>query len=180
MANECGHRAIQIAVIGAGECSGRVAQLAEEVGAEIGRRRATLVCGGMGGVMEAVASGTRRAGGLTVGILPTYDDRSGSRSLDVVIPTGFGHGRNVIVVAAGDAVIALSGEHGTASEIALAFKLGRSVVGLQAWQNYPGVVPAQSPAEAVELAIAFAAGRRQDAERQRQGGAEQNSRLLRC
>ncbi len=161
MANQRGHRAIQIAVIGAGECSGGVAQLAEEVGVEIGRRRATLVCGGMGGVMEAAAFGSRSVGGLTVGILPTDDDRSGSRSLDVVIPTGFGHGRNVIVVASGDAVIALPGEHGTASEVALALKLGRCVVGLRAWENYPGVIAARSPAEAVELAMAFAAGRRQ-------------------
>lgn len=164
MAKESGHRAVQIAVIGAGECSKHVGQLAEQVGAEIGHRRATLVCGGMGGVMEAAASGSRRAGGLTVGILPTYDDRSGSRSLDVVIPTGFGHGRNVIVVASGDAVIALPGEHGTASEIALALKLGRCVVGLQAWENYPGVIAAQSAAEAVELAMAFAARRHMDAE----------------
>lgn len=151
-------RSIQIAVIGRGECSDAVGRLAEEVGAEIARRGATLICGGLGGVMEAAARGAHGAGGLTVGILPTYDRHSANPWLDVVLPTGFGHGRNVIVAASGDAVIALPGEHGTASEIALAMTLGRSVVALNAWADCPGVVPANSPREAVDLALGLAAG----------------------
>lgn len=146
----------QIAVIGGGECSTQVGELAEQVGAELGHRGAILVCGGLGGVMEAAARGARRAGGLTIGVLPSYDPRSANRWLDVVIPTGFGHGRNVIVVASGDAVIALPGEHGTASEIALALTLGRCVVALNAWTEYVGLVHAQSPQEAVTLAVAAA------------------------
>lgn len=149
---------IQIAVIGAGQCSDGVRQRAEEVGAEIARRGATLVCGGLGGVMEAAACGARRAGGLTVGVLPSYDRRRANEWLDVVIPTGFGHGRNVIVVASGDAVIALPGEHGTASEIALALTLGRCVIGLDAWQDYVGVLRATSPHDAVDMALAAAQG----------------------
>lgn len=147
---------VQIAVIGGGRCSARVAGLAEQVGAEIGRRGATLVCGGLSGVMEAAARGARSAGGLTVGVLPSYDRRSGNGWLDVFIPTGFGHGRNVIVVASGDAVIALPGESGTASEIALALTLGRCVVALEGWTDSVGVVQAHSPPEAVDIALAAA------------------------
>ena len=88
----------QIAVIGGGKCSARVGELAEQVGVELGQRGVTLICGGLGGVMEAAARGARRAGGLTVGVLPTYDRRTANPWLDVIIPTGFGHGRNVIVV----------------------------------------------------------------------------------
>lgn len=150
-------RMIQIAVIGRGECGDALSRLAEEVGAEIGRRRAVLICGGLGGVMEAAARGAQRAGGLTVGILPTYDRCTANAHLDVSLPTGLGHARNVIVVAGGHVVIALPGEHGTASEIALAMKLGRPVVGLAAWADYPGVIPAHSATEAVELAVGAAA-----------------------
>ena len=151
-------RRIHIAVSGAGTCSEPVLQLAEEVGRQIARHDAVLVCGGLGGVMEAAARGARDAGGLTVGILPTYDSRTGNQWLDVVIPSGLGHARNVLVVASGDAVIALPGEYGTASEIALALKLGRCVVALQAWQEYVGVLHAASPADAVATAIAAVSG----------------------
>jgi len=149
-------RRIQIAVIGGGSCSQQVRQLAEEVGSEVARRGAILICGGLGGVMDAAACGARSTGGLTVGIIPTYDAASASRWLDVVVATGFGHGRNVIVAASGDAVIGLPGEHGTASEIALALTLGRCVIGLKAWENYPGVIPARSAYEAVDKAMAAA------------------------
>jgi uncharacterized protein (TIGR00725 family) len=148
-----GIRRIQIAVVGAAVCSRHVEQLAEQVGKEVGRRGATLVCGGLQGVMEAAARGARSVGGLTIGVLPSYDRRSANPWLDVVIPTGFGHGRNIIVVASGDAVIALPGEQGTASEIALALKLGRSVVALEAWGAYEGVLQSGSPAGAVALAF---------------------------
>src|SRR5438046_3006243 len=89
-------REIQIAVIGGSVCSDRVRQLAEQVGGELGRRGATLVCGGLGGVMEAAASGARKAGGRTVGVLPTYDHHAVNRWIDVVIPTGVGYARNVV------------------------------------------------------------------------------------
>ena len=128
--------------------------MAHELGSEIARRGGVVVCGGLGGVMEAVASGAHASGGLSVGVLPTYDRTTGNQWLDVVLPTGFGHARNVIVVASGDAVIALPGEYGTASEIALALKLGRPVVALNAWHDQPNVLRASSPQEAVTLAFA--------------------------
>jgi uncharacterized protein (TIGR00725 family) len=149
-------RRVHIAVIGAGQCSDHVCQLAEQVGTHIGERGAILVCGGLGGVMEAAARGAHAAGGLTVGVLPSYDRRTANPWVDVILPTGFGHGRNVIVVASGDAVIALPGEHGTAAEIALALKLGRCVIGLEAWTGYVGVIPASAPREAVDLALSVA------------------------
>jgi hypothetical protein len=149
-------RRLQIAVIGAGRCGPEVAGMAEEVGAAIAARGCTLVCGGLAGVMEAAARGARRGGGLTVGILPGYETRAANPEIDVVLPTGMGHARNIIVVSAGDAVIALPGEHGTAAEIALALKIGRPVVGLRAWSEMRGVENAMSPLEAVELAVARA------------------------
>lgn len=151
-------RRIHIAVSGAGQCSEPVLRLAEDVGREVARHNAVLICGGLGGVMEAAARGARNAGGLTVGILPTYDRDAANQWLDVVIPSGLGHARNVLVVASGDAVIALPGEYGTASEIALALKLGRSVVALEAWQDYLGVLHATSPAEAVSMVLAVVGG----------------------
>lgn len=156
-------RRLQIAVVGAGRCAEDVAELAEEVGAEIGRRGCVLVCGGLGGVMEAAARGASAGGGLTVGILPGYAAEAANPHLDVVLPSGMGHARNVVVVAGGDAVIALPGEHGTAAEVALALKLGRPVVGLGAWSEIRGVESAGSAVEAVERAVAGARRRRTSA-----------------
>ncbi len=147
-------RRVQIAVSGAGVCDEAVARLAEEVGREIAQHGAVLICGGLGGVMEAAARGARTAGGLTIGILPSYDRRTANQWIDVIIPSGLGHARNVLVAASGDAVIALPGEQGTASEIALALKLGRCVVALGAWADYAGVLHADSPREAVATAMA--------------------------
>lgn len=149
-------RRVQIAVIGAGACGPEVGGLAEQVGAAIATRGAVLVCGGLGGVMEAAARGARSQGGLSVGVLPGYEGRSANPNIDVVLPTGMGHARNVIVVSAGDAVIALPGEHGTAAEIALALKLGRPVVVLGTWSQVEGVERAGSATEAVDLALSRA------------------------
>ncbi|GIW45392.1 MAG: TIGR00725 family protein [Candidatus Binatia bacterium] len=142
----------QVAVIGGGSCSAEVAARAEEVGAVLARRGIVVVTGGLGGVMEAACRGAQKAGGLTVGILPGSDAGAGNRWLDIVIPTGLGHARNVLVVASGQAVIALPGEHGTASEIHFARVLGRPVVGLGAWGDIAGVHCAQDPESAVGLA----------------------------
>lgn len=144
---------VQISVVGAGVCSAAVAQTAEDLGAEIARRGAVLVCGGLGGVMAAAAAGAHRAGGLTVGILPSYDRWSANPFVDIALPTGLGHARNVIVVAAGDAVIALPGESGTASEIALALTLGKPVIALGAWEHIEGVETAPTVRAAVDIAL---------------------------
>lgn len=151
-----------IAVIGDGRCSTEVAALAEAVGRELARRGAVLVCGGLGGVMEAACRGAKAAGGLTVGILPGTSRREANRYVDVPIVTGLGEARNVLVVQSAQAVIAIHGEYGTLSEIAHALKLGIPVVGLHTWELAKGgerreaIVRAGTAQEAVEKALALA------------------------
>jgi uncharacterized protein (TIGR00725 family) len=152
-----------LAVIGSARCDAQTAAVAEKVGREIARRGAVLICGGRGGVMEAACRGARSAGGTTVGILPGTDRGQANAYVDVPIVTGLGEARNVLVVRSADAVIAVSGGYGTLSEIALALKMGRPVVGLGTWDVCgPGpagqgldVVRAGGPAEAVERAVAL-------------------------
>jgi uncharacterized protein (TIGR00725 family) len=147
-----------VAVCGAALPSEEEAALAEEVGMLLADAGAVVVCGGMGGVMDAAARGATGAGGTTVGILPGAERDGESRHLTVSVPTGMGEGRNVLVVRTADAVIAIGGEHGTLSEIALALKLGKPVVGLDTWVlSRPGkadpLVRASSAEEAVRLAL---------------------------
>jgi len=146
----------QIAVAGASVCSPRTAALARAVGRALAAAGAVLVCGGLGGVMEAAARGAAEGGGTVIGILPGYDHRAANRHLTVALPTGLGHARNVLVAAAGDALIALPGGHGTLSEVALARVLGRPVVALGRRRELAGVVAARTPAEAVRRALALA------------------------
>ncbi len=155
-----------MALIGAGQCDEHIAELAERVGFELARRGWGVVCGGLGGVMEAACRGARRAGGLTVGILPGDDPSTANPYVDVVIPTGMGEARNALVVRAGEGAIAVAGEYGTLSEIALALKMGKPVIGLLTWtlmkDGVPdrGIIPAQSPLEAVEKALRAVEGKR--------------------
>jgi uncharacterized protein (TIGR00725 family) len=148
-----------MSVIGAGQCDARTAEMAERVGYELARRGWGVVCGGLGGVMEAACRGARRAGGLTVGILPGDEPGAANPYVDVVIPTGMGEMRNALVVRAGEAAIAVAGEYGTLSEIALALRMGKPVVGLHTWtllkDGVPdaGIIPAESPEEAVEKVL---------------------------
>ncbi|NMB78201.1 MAG: TIGR00725 family protein, partial [Methanomicrobiales archaeon] len=111
---------MQIAVIGAADCTETEYETARLVGRRIAEHNAILVCGGMGGVMEAACQGAREAGGRTVGIVP--DLGNGNPYLDVVIRTGLGHARNMLVVQSADVVIAIAGSHGTLCEIAIALK----------------------------------------------------------
>ena len=148
----------QIAVAGASVCSPRTAALARAVGRALAAAGAVLVCGGLGGVMEAAARGAAEGGGTVIGILPGYDHRAANRHLTVALPTGLGHARNVLVAAAGDALIALPGGHGTLSEVALARVLGRPVVALGRRRELAGVVAARTPEEAVRRALALARG----------------------
>jgi uncharacterized protein (TIGR00725 family) len=133
--------------------------LAEQVGAEIAGAGAILICGGLGGVMEAAARGAKRAGGLTVGITPGTDARETNPYIDVPVVTGLGEARNVLIVRSCDAVIAIAGSYGTLSEIAFALKLGVSVIGLGTWQlhapdgSQPSIIAARSATEAVERAL---------------------------
>lgn len=141
------NRNIQIAVIGSSEPRPEAMAVAEEVGGVIAGLGAVLICGGLGGTMEAAARGARGKGALSIGILPTYDKESANPFIDIAIPTGLGHARNVVVVASGDAVVALPGEHGTRSEVAVALKLGKPVFGVGAWGEVPGVKEVRGPNE---------------------------------
>jgi uncharacterized protein (TIGR00725 family) len=151
-----------IAVIGAGRCSADVASVAEAVGREIAQRGAVLVCGGLGGVMEAACRGAKSVGGLTVGILPGTLREDANAYVDISIVTGMGEARNVLVVQSAQAVIAVHGEYGTLSEIGHALKLGIPVVGIGTWQllkdgeERQAIVRAETPHEAVERAVALA------------------------
>ena len=144
-----------IAVVGAAECSADEAKAAEEVGCLLANNGFGVVCGGLGGVMEAACKGCQQAGGTTVGILPGSDPREANQWVDVCIPTGMEEARNALVAKAGEAMIAVGGEYGTLSEIAFALKLGKTVVGLGSWDIGPDrIVQASSPAEAVNAALA--------------------------
>jgi len=152
-------RARMVAVVGAAQCSADEALLAESVGRELARRGIGVVCGGGSGVMEAVSRGAQVEGGLVVGILPGVSPSEGNAHLTVALATGLGHSRNTLVVLGGEAVIAVGGEYGTLSEIALALKMGRRVIGLGTWQAVrPDGTPAEivragSAVEAVEMAV---------------------------
>lgn len=149
-----------IAVIGGNRCGAEDEKLAEEVGRELARRGITLVCGGLGGVMEAACRGSARAGGRTVGILPTANREDANPYVRLAIPTGMGYARNVIVVLSSQAVIAIDGSYGTLTEIAYALQNDIPVIGLGTWSASQGgrcaeIIPADSAIEAVEKAAAL-------------------------
>jgi len=146
--------AIQVSVIGSGA---EHEENAEQVGRLLAERGATVVTGGLGEVMAAAARGAKAAGGTTIGILPGETRLDGNPWLDHVVVTGFGHGRNLAVVASGDAVIAVGGRYGTLAEIGFALTLGRPVVVLEPGWQVEGTQRAQTPDEAVELALTPAA-----------------------
>jgi uncharacterized protein (TIGR00725 family) len=140
-----------VAVVGPGEASAEEVANAEAVGRGLANAGATLVCGGLGGVMEAACRGASRSGGITVGILPGPDREAANEWVTVAIATGLGELRNGLIVRAADAVIAVGGAHGTLSEIAFALKTGTPVIGLGTWE-IDGVRQVSSSEEAVERA----------------------------
>ena len=148
-----------VTVIGAAICTPEQSKTAEAVGRLLAESGAILVCGGRGGVMEAACRGSTQVGGFTIGILPGIDPRKGNPYLTVVIPTGLGHARNALVVQAGQVIIAIGGGYGTLSEIGMALKSSRRVIGLGTWQatnadgQSLGLVVVQTPEEAVNLAL---------------------------
>lgn len=148
-------RKIQVGIIGAGVCTPEEADSAYRVGCEIARRGAVLICGGLGGVMEAACQGTRDGGGTTVGLLPTDQKKDANPYVDVIIVTGIGHARNAIVAGSSDVIIAVGGEYGTLSEIALGLTMGIKVISLQGGWEIPGVVIAQDSEAAVDMAFKF-------------------------
>ena len=151
-----------ISVIGASKCGKDLYKLAYDVGREIAKRKAILICGGLGGVMDASAKGAKEAGGMTVGILPGDTRIGASKYLNVSLPTGIGEARNVLVVKAADVVIAIGGEYGTLSEIAHALKMNKPVIGLKTWDigkdefGVSRIIKVDDPISAVEKAYKLA------------------------
>jgi uncharacterized protein (TIGR00725 family) len=153
--------------IGANRPDRQTYQLAEEVGKEVAKKGAAVVCGGLGGVMEAVCKGARSEGGLTIGIIPSDFKDDANRYVQIPIVTGMGIGRNVMLVKTADVVIAVGGGFGTLSEIGHALNLGKTVVGLGTWKlerafdkPIPGLVEAETPKEAVRIALEVISAKR--------------------
>jgi uncharacterized protein (TIGR00725 family) len=140
-----------VAVVGAGDVPD--SGVAFDVGRLLAARGAVVVTGGLGGVMAAACRGARSAGGVTLGLLPGLDRSAANEWVSVVVPTGLGELRNGLVVRAADAVIAVGGGYGTLSEIALALKAGKPVVGIGSWA-IDGVVAVDDAAAAVERVLA--------------------------
>jgi uncharacterized protein (TIGR00725 family) len=161
-------RRLVIAVIGAGEPSAGEAVLAEEVGREIAGHGAVLVCGGLGGIMEAACRGAAEAGGITVGILPGDNPNTANPSVQIPVVTGMRNARNVIVVKSAGAVIAIGGSYGTLSEIAHALQNNIPVIGLDTWHisrddtEDESIVRVNNPQEAVEKAMKLATDRQEE------------------
>lgn len=149
-----------VAVIGPGLAEQAAQEAAYEVGRRLAQAGVVVVCGGLGGVMEAVCRGAKAEGGTTVGLLPGASRQEANPYVDIAIPTGMGELRNALVVRAADAVIAIAGGFGTLSEIGLALRLDKPVIGLGTWEVAKAGLPigelrpASSPEEAVSLALA--------------------------
>jgi len=148
-----------IAVIGGAEPSLHEARLAKEVGRELAIKGAILVCGGLGGVMEAACKGAQSEGGITIGILPGENRQAANPYVQIPIVTGIGYARNLAVVKSAQAVIAIGGSYGTLSEISHALQSGIPVIGLNTWslsrngQQDNSIILAQNPTEAVNKAL---------------------------
>jgi uncharacterized protein (TIGR00725 family) len=143
-----------IAVIGGRRIEKALLSEAEEVGRLVAKSGAILVCGGLGGVMEAASKGAQAEGGLTVGILPHDSSDRANQHIDIPIATGLGIGRNVIIARTADALIAVGGEYGTLSEIAFALQLKKPVVGIKTW-DIKGVISSENAADAVHKVLAL-------------------------
>ncbi|HLN17542.1 MAG TPA: TIGR00725 family protein [Acidimicrobiales bacterium] len=164
---ETGQDRLFVAVVGSGEADPELDVLAEEVGRGLAEGGAVVVCGGLGGVMAAACRGAAAADGLTIGLLPGDDPRAANPWVLAPVATGLGELRNGLVVRSSDAVVAVGGGYGTLSEVALALKLGRPVVGLRTFavsrpDGTPdgGVTPVDGSAAAVSLALALGAANR--------------------
>ena len=154
---------VHVAVIGSGDAPDALVAVAEKVGSGLACAGATVICGGLGGVMAAACRGAKSAGGLTVGILPGDDPHDANPWVDVAIPSGLGEARNSLVVRSASAVIAIGGEYGTLSEIALALRSRIPVLGIATWslmrpegEIEEGIIRIEEPDEAVQEAVRLA------------------------
>ena len=147
-----------IGIVGAGKANKELLKSAEEAGRLLAQQGVIIVTGGLGGVMEAACRGAYMNGGITVGILPTDRKEDANPYVKIPIPTGMGEMRNSLIVRASDVLIAIGGGYGTLSEIALALKTGKKVVGLKTW-DIPGIINAHSVEEAVSIATSLIRGK---------------------
>lgn len=142
-----------IGVIGAADATSKGLESAYQVGRLVAENGAVLVCGGLGGVMEAASRGCSEAGGDVLGILPGNCASTANPYVSLPIVTGMGHARNVIIAQTAGALIAIEGEHGTLSEIAIGLKLGKVVVQLNSWPQISTTAQAQTPEQAMDLVL---------------------------
>ena len=166
IATPMSQRPIIIAVIGGSNAAHKDLDAAYQVGLELAKRGAIVLCGGMAGVMEAVCKGAKEAGGTTVGIMPGNNVEDANDYIDIAIPTGLGYARNAIVAGSGRAIIAIDGAYGTLSEIGHGLGDGTPIVGLNTWRliidgkEDTTIERANNPLDAVEKALAYAEARR--------------------
>lgn len=137
----------RVSVIGSGEYSFEIANQAMRLGQLLARQGYIIVCGGLGGVMQAACKGAFSEGGKTIGILPGTDISRANPYVSIPIATGFGHMRNYLVILNGDVIVAISGGYGTLSEIAMAKKIQKTVIVIGHWNTLPGVIAVQTPEE---------------------------------
>ncbi len=147
-----------IAIIGAGQCSDKVKKLAYTAGKFVAQLGGTVVCGGLGGVMEAAAQGAKEGGGTTIGIIPTANKKDANKFIDYVIVTGMGEARNALVIKTADAIIAFEGKFGTLSEIAFALQSGKPTISVGSWDIDSQIIKEDNPEEAVKIAFKLIGG----------------------
>jgi uncharacterized protein (TIGR00725 family) len=138
-----------IGVIGAGICDDRIYKIAEQAGFELASKGYTIICGGLGGVMEAACKGAKRGNGTTVGILPGTDVSDANAFVDIAVDTGLGIARNIIIVRSARALLAINGSFGTLSEIAFALQLEKPVVGIETWEVSDKIIHVSSVDSAI-------------------------------
>lgn len=143
---------LRVGVIGGAKPDKESYSLALKIGQLIAEKGAILICGGLGGIMEAASRGAKQAGGLTVGILPGNSALDANPYIDIAIATGLGYARNSLVAMNSDVIIAVSGQYGTLTEIAYGCIYRKKIIGLGTW-DIEGVIKAQTAEEAVELAF---------------------------
>ncbi len=145
-----------IGLIGGGECSPEIEEAARAVGRGIAEMGGILICGGLGGVMEAGARGAKEAGGMTIGVIPGTNPNDANQYIDIPIVTSVGYARNIIIVNSSDSVIAVDGKFGTLSEIAFCLQFGVPIISIFSWEIDPSIITASTPEKAVELAFSVA------------------------
>lgn len=148
-----------VSVIGGHTCKKEVEQIAHKLGKKLAKVVDILITGGLSGTMKAVCSGFKAGGGLTIGIITSYDKNDANEYCDIVIPSGLGYARNVLVVQTGDVIIALPGEYGTLSEVAFALQFKKPIISLNSW-DIPGVIKIKTVDEAARKVKGLLGGRR--------------------